>query len=145
MGGERVHVLEKVLDLLLEYFGPLGPLGGTYLNEWEDQAHSEVGEPVDTAPHHVGGRPGGLQEDLGDEQCGDRTWGRRGRAVFPAGRASPQRVLEALPMQGSRGIRPKVEQCASSTPGLVEKQCEKAPSKSRAQQATSCGVPKGGP
>ena len=44
-----------------------------HLDEWEDQAHSEVREPVNSTRHHVGSWPGGLQEDLGDEQCGDGT------------------------------------------------------------------------
>lgn len=57
----------------------LGPPGPTHLNEREDQAHGEVGKPVDTATHHEGRRPGGLQEDLRDEQRGDGTLGGRVR------------------------------------------------------------------
>lgn len=53
--------------------GDAGALGPTHLNEWEDETHDEVREPVDAASDHVGGRPGGLQEDLGDEQGRDGT------------------------------------------------------------------------
>lgn len=37
---------------------------------------------MDAAPHHEGGRPGGLQEDLGDEQRGDGTWGEGEAGLF---------------------------------------------------------------
>lgn len=40
-------------------------------------------------------------------------------------RLSPRRVPEPLPYRGARGIRPKGH-CVSGTPGLVEKQSEKA-------------------
>lgn len=72
----KVHFLEKVLAVLLADFINAGSSQGhTYLNEGEDQAHSEVGEPVDAAPHHEGGRTGGLQEDLSDKQRRDGTLG----------------------------------------------------------------------
>lgn len=53
--------------------GDAGALGPTHLNEWEDEPHGEVREPVDAASDHVGGWPGGLQEDLSDEQGRDGT------------------------------------------------------------------------
>jgi hypothetical protein len=62
----------RLLPLGLGIWVTSGP-GCTHLNERKDQAHGEVGEPVDTATHHEGGWPGGLQEDLSDEQSGDGT------------------------------------------------------------------------
>lgn len=94
-----------------------GPSGCTYLNEWEDQAHGEVGEPVDAAPHHVGGWPGGLQEDLGDEQRGDGAlWvqrGGRGRAVCPEDVASPQTPWGPCCGLGPEAPGPQEERCVS--------------------------------
>ena len=52
-----------------------------HLNEGEDEPHSEVREPVDTASDHVGGWPGGLQEDLSDEQGRDGACGREDRGM----------------------------------------------------------------
>lgn len=66
-----------------------GPRGHTYLNEGEEQAHGEVGEPVDAAPHHEGGWPGGLQEDLGDEQRGDGTLGGKRGSCTPRRQSEP--------------------------------------------------------
>lgn len=53
--------------------GDAGASGPTHLNEREDEPHGEVREPVDAASNHVGGWPGGLQEDLSDEQSRDGT------------------------------------------------------------------------
>ena len=61
--------------------GDAGALGATHLNEGEDEPHSEVREPVDTASDHVGGWPGGLQEDLSDEQGRDGACGREDRGM----------------------------------------------------------------
>ena len=115
------------------------------MDEWEDQAHSEVREPVNSTRHHVGSWPGGLQEDLGDEQCGDGTWGGTGIADFSVGQASPPRVLEPCPCKVPEASGSRQSKCVSRTPDLVEKQCETASTKSWAQQGTSCDVPKRGP
>lgn len=45
----------------------------THLDRREHEAHDEVGEPVHSPVHHEGGRPGGLQEDLGPHHGGDGT------------------------------------------------------------------------
>ena len=52
---------------------------------------------MNSTRHHVGSWPGGLQEDLGDEQCGDGTWGGTGIADFSVGQTSPPQVLEPCP------------------------------------------------
>lgn len=47
--------------------GPSQP----YLDEGEDEAHDEVGEPVDRARHDEGRRPLGLLEELAGQDKGD--------------------------------------------------------------------------
>lgn len=71
----------NVLAWWLGDVGDAGALGATHLNEGEDEPHSEVREPVDTPSDHVGGWPGGLQEDLSDEQGRDGTCGRADRGM----------------------------------------------------------------
>lgn len=71
----------KILAWCLGNVGDAGALGPTHLNEWEDEPHGEVREPVDTASDHVGGWPGGLQEDLSDEQGRDGTCEREDKGM----------------------------------------------------------------
>lgn len=68
------------------------------MNEGEEQAHGEVGEPVHAAAHHEGRGPRGLQEDLRDEQRGDGAWGER--ELYSPRRSCPARVPE--PPLGAR-------------------------------------------
>lgn len=123
----QAHFLEKVFPLLLEDFVIQGPQGHTYLNEGEEQAHGEVGEPVDTASHHEGRRPGGLQEDLGDEQRRDGALGKEGQLYSLEAEQAHQGCWSPCCVQ-----EPGQEQCVSRTPGPVQKQHEKAKGKSSA-------------
>lgn len=45
-----------------------------YLQEGEDEAHGEVGQPVEGPSHDVGGRPVGLLEELCCDQEGNPRW-----------------------------------------------------------------------
>lgn len=89
---------------------------------------------MDASPDHEGRRPGGLQEDLSDEQRGDGTLGEEEAELFSLraeqglqGSWSPCCVRGALGVWSSMGVT------AARTPGLVEKRCEKANSRSLAQ------------
>lgn len=68
--------------------------GHAHLDEGEDEAHREVGQPVDCAPHHEGGRTGGLQEGLSDNQWGDGTY--IGKGGLFSGTQSPSPMWGAL-------------------------------------------------
>lgn len=46
----------------------------TLLNEWEEEADGEVGEPVDGAHHCKGSWPLGLLEELAGQDEGNATW-----------------------------------------------------------------------
>lgn len=102
---------------------------------------------MDAAPHHEGGRPGGLQEDLGDEQRGDGTCG--DRAGEEAERSSPEaeqahrRPRSPCRVRWPEALGPKGQR-VSGTPELVAKQEERVNRRNWAPQVTLREVPKRG-
>lgn len=119
-----------------------GPPGRTYLDEGEDQAHGEVGQPVHASPHHEGRRPGGLQEDLGDEQRGDGTWG-RGRVgeeeqLPPLEAAKPPKGPGAPAVSGGPRHQAQGALCLRDSRAGGEAERE---GKNGALQVTPCDVP----
>lgn len=70
-----------------------------HLDGREHEAHDEVGEPVHSPVHHEGGRPGGLQEDLGPHHRGDGTL--RAESTGPVGRSGLGGALAQPPDQAN--------------------------------------------
>lgn len=67
-----------------------GTQGQLYLNEWEEEPDSKVGEPVDRARDDEGSRPLGLLEKLPGQDEGNATCrAEPGGISHPGGRQRP--------------------------------------------------------